>query len=466
MFSKLNSDKLIWLVVFILVLASFVLGILSLSTGFTVRSFNVLDQKSPKVDLYNQSFAVYFNRPILAGQNLDKLVQIEPVQKLYFSIIGDELLIQTSQILEANTDYTLTINKELLDIFNKPLTSDYKANFATRPLDLYYVKTNTGSTELVRQQFDSGDEEIIYKDSNIVRYQVGQNMLAAINQISFDVQTLNLIDLNTKKAQLPLPNNYSVYDFQFVPNQPFAYFTARIAEESAQYGVIYSTRKLYLLNLKTLKFELVAMPSAIEDIEELVISPDGQALLYKDTAESIFYLMDVTDSVNPVSIGKYVSTSGFNFSSQKLLFTAADFMNGTGSPFTVSVDADRKSQILQSDALGNIDPVWANSSDLIILSKQYADLVNTKGLYKLELIDKSQIINSFIKQGESLELAQISPDDRYIVVENYTITQLQDLDNLRPIGYQAKPGKGKLLVIDAKNWQVIKEIEAINALWY
>lgn len=466
MSSRSFTDKPIWITVIVLAALALGLGLLNLQTAFSVRGFNIINKVEEKADIYSQTFAIFFNRPIAAGQDLNKLITIEPAQQLYFSNIGDELLIQTSQVLQADTAYKLKINNQILDIFNQPLGTDFQTEFQTRPLDLYYVTNIDGKSQLTREHIDSQSREAIFTTQRLAQYRVSKDMVAVIDQQSFDEQILKFVDLADKSVVTPLPAKYSVYDFQFVPNQNLAYFTARAAEQTDEYGVVYSTRKLYLLDLTDNSFVLVNTPSAIEDIEDLIISPDGEALLYRDTGESVYYLMDVTDPENPVSIGKYVATSGFNYTSQQLLFTGADFISSTGEPFTLSVDSERNETIIQDDTIGNIDPAWAHTSNAVVLAKRYDILENTKGLFQLELIVEGRVVSKFIKDRESVELPQVSPDDRYIAAESYTQTQLENLENLRSVGYQAKPGSGKLLIINASTWQVEREIEAINALWY
>lgn len=466
MFSKFKEEKLFLAITVILVALVVVLALLNLNTGFKLRNFDVLQGNKESADIYKQTFSLYFNRPILAGQNLDSLITIEPPQKLYFSSIGSELLIQPSLNLQSNTDYKIKIDSEFKDIFNSNIGNTLELSFKTRPLDLYYTTRNGDVTSLIKRNIANNSEETIVSLQDLVKFSIGQDFVSLINRLNFDEQELVILKTDNQEQVRPLPPEYSVYDFQFVPNQPFAYFTARTATQDAEYGTIYSTRKLYLLNLQDFSFEQVSIPEQIEDLEELIISPDGQALMYRDTAESIYYLMDVTDPQSPVSLGRFVSASGFNFNSKLLMFTTADFLNSSGEAHTVTIDSERAVEVVQPDTVANIDAEWANTTNAIVLAKKYAELENTKGLFQLELIIDNQIARSIRVDNESLELPKVSPDDSYIVAEKYTQDNLQNLENIRSIGYQAKPGFGKLVVIDAVTWQILTEIDGLNASWY
>lgn len=466
MFSNIKQEKLFWIITAVLTVSVILLALLNLNATFALRDFNVSGGDRFRAEIYNQSFSLYFNRPILPEQDLESLISIEPPQQLYFSSIGSELLVQPSINLQANTEYTITLSNELKDVFGTTIGEDLEVEFKTRPLDLYYTTNSGDFTSLIRRNIDTDSEDTVVTLQDLVNYSIGRDFVSLINRLTFDEQELVILNTRNNEQIRPLPPEYSVYDFQFIPNQPLAYFTARTATEDPEYGLIYSTRKLYLLNLDDFSFEAVLIPELIEDLEELIISPDGQALIFRDTSESIYYLMDVTDSLNPVSLGKYVAASGFNFNSQQLMFTGADFVDSSGEPYTLTVNAERAVDGVQPDTIANIDPDWANTTNAIVLAKRYSELENTKGLFQLELVVDKQVVRSIRVENESLELPRVSPDDSYIVAEKYTQENLQNLENLRSIGYQAKPGFGKLVIIDAVTWQILTEIDGLNASWY
>lgn len=466
MFSRIKHVSTIYAAVIVLFVITAVLAVLNLDTTFAVRRVQITGSES-RVDLYNQSFLVDFNHPIQPGQNLNELISIEPSQQLYFSLQGSELKVQTSRALDSASNYKLTVNSKLKDVFDHTLESDFVYEFRSRDLDLYYVQPGL-EDKLVRRGMGDQKEEVLFAAPEIVRHYVNGEYLIVITSESFEEQTLHLVNLQTGEIKRPLPSSFSTYEAQFVPEQSLVYLTARVLENNPEVGEIYTSRQLYLMNLNTLTFEKIDLPETIQDLEDILLSPDGQALMFKDTLESIYYLMDVTDTLNPVSLGHFVATGGFNYDSQELIFTAADFVTATGFPFTVKIDSEREQTIITPDGTSVIDPHWSNRESNLLVSRQYEELDNSRGYYELLVLNGGggEILNVLRKDKMSLEMPQYSPDDKFISIEAYTTEQLTNLIGLRIMGYQAKPAEGEIYLIDTQSLTVQQAFEGVNAIWY
>lgn len=466
MFSRIKHVSTIYAAVIVLFVITAILAVLNLDTTFVVRRVQIAEEAG-KVDLYNQSFLVDFNHPIQPGQNLNELISIEPSQQLYFSLQGSELKVQTSRALDSASNYKLTVNAELKDVFDHALGSDFIFEFRSRDLDLYYIQPGL-EDKLVRRGMGDQTEQVLFAAPEIVRHYVNGDYVAVITSESFEEQTLHLINLATNTTTQPLASTFSVYEAQFVPEQQLMYLTARILENNPEVGEIYTSRQLYLMDLNTLSTQKIELPATIQDLEDILLSPDGQALMFKDTLESIYYLMDVTDTLNPVSLGHFVATGGFNYDSQELIFTAADFVTATGFPFTVKIDSEREQTIITPDGISVIDPHWSNRESNLLVSRQYKELDNSRGYYELLVLNGGggEILNVLRKDNISLEMPQYSSDDKFISVEAYTTEQLTNLIGLRIMGYQAKPAEGEIYLFDTQTLTIQQAFDGVNAVWY
>ena len=91
------------------------------------------------------SFEIHFSAPIGSG-SFQNLVSIEPSTANFYAF-GSESSLYVSGSFLADTDYTVTVNKDLKDIWGQSLGNEFKAHFSTPPatpgMDLFYLGTDT-----------------------------------------------------------------------------------------------------------------------------------------------------------------------------------------------------------------------------------------------------------------------------------------------------------------------------------
>src|SRR5690606_10700251 len=106
-----------------------------------------------------------------------------------------------------------------------------------------------------------------------------------------------------------------------------------------------------------------------------------------------------------------------------ILFSDFDILgNFSQFPFVVRFRVmDRTTEILTEPAEYVLDPQFFHTTNSILYSRNYQELLGTQGLFEIVLRNGTNQITRVIREDAvSLELPQASIDDRYIAVERYT----------------------------------------------
>ncbi len=473
----LNYNKIILIVISVLTLLAVVLLFLNTFSKPHIRYIDV-DGGKDNAEFLDNKIKVYFNTPIERTENnkpidFKKYINLDPVIDYSLTWNGNTLYIISKDTLAEDTSYTVKIAGGYKDIYGNIVDHSFDYSFKTKPLKLTYLEKNypKAKDRIISRNVKNNNFEVLFEDNNIKQYTVNEDFVVVIttaedktdNLKTFDLRSRAKRDLGLTKASISkIDLSHSVDSFLFIYQevepkgqllQPLSNNSIRIYDLNAQTVVDYN-------------------PSGTAaDVMDANFSPDGRSILYR-SGESFYYLAPLDLSSDPISIGRFTGTGGFNKDGTKIVFTNYDPLQTYSSfPFIVIFNSDRKTTQITKGTTYIVDPVFANKSDSVIFGDRYQDLLGAQGVFNISkgISDNSSdytFSEVFNQKDESVELPKPSWDDRYIVAEKYDKNALLDYQNQRSFINQRKPNKANLVIYDTKEDKVIAEIpNAIDAEW-
>lgn len=452
------------------VIAIFIIALIGLNTFSLphVVDVSIIGGKD-SAHIKNQQIKITFNRPILK-ESIEKYITTQPSFDFRPLWSANSLLLIPSQSLDSNTTYTLTFSGEITDIYNEKLEHDYVYTFRTNSPELALIEKNVNTNQNTISVFDANlnKKEELFSGNNIKFYGINTNYLVVVSEENF-ANKVTVINRVSKEVRSLDFQNIRIGSFTFSPSpykNEFAY-TKQTIEVKSHYYIPKEEAKIYIYNLDDNSEKIFNPNNTANDVVSLKYSQDGNSLLYK-SGDSFFHLAETSNIDNYTSLGRFLAEGNFNYDSTMIAFLAFDPLNVyTTNQYITVFDSERNTKDFQNDNVPVLDPRFLNRSNKIIFSEQTKELPSTKGIYKLVSFDmdgnKEEILES---EDYSLELPVISPDDRYIAIEQYTEIQLTDFNNSRSMGFQNKPNLSTIIIYDTIEKRVINNgIIGIDAKW-
>lgn len=457
-------QKALGLVVVLMSLVVVLLVLLNLNVTFHVRELK-LEGSLENAEIVGQRIELKFNRPLAQQSDWSEIVSVTPEVPFRTALQNSSLFIFFDNNLSSGTEYTISVDQSISDVYSESLREDYQTSFTTRSLEFYSLSSN----KILKWDLETGEAQEIYSsEQEILDYDIADNYVATVEVVTDDISTLKLQNLNDATAKsLSDSDTESAYAVQFVPKRNQLFFLKEKIKYVEGYAVSDGGRGLFVYDLSSGATVQLEPDLGIEDIDEFEVAPDGRALLVRDSLNASYYLLDTNNLDSNIPLGRYIGTGGISPDNSQVLFSKLDPLGDEVNPYLVKVDSEKKETMVSSPGEYSIDPDYFNLTDSIAFSQVYKPVDGTRGLY--EVILQSPDLENFTYfkvEGESLELPKVSPDDKFLVVENYTVEQLLDYSNLRVFGFQAKPKNAKLLVYNILEEELVLEIEGgVHAVW-
>lgn len=450
-----------------LVIVLVVLLLLNTGSGLRIRQV-VIEGGFSEAEISSQQIVVRFNRP-MAKQNWEELVTIEPEAEISFLERGTDLFIFFPKNIIANSEYTLSLSAEIKDIYEEPLGETETVNFTTRKLELYGQNLGEDETTISRWVLPEMEKSDLYStDKSIRQYDVSSDFIAVVEEVKSEVYAVKLLNVNTRSEQwLTDTDSESAYAVQFVPARNLLYILKEKITYIDEYPVSDGGRSLFLYSLDTGASTKLSLNEQIRDVDEFKVSQDGRTILLRDSADAQYYVVDANNSANSLALGKFASTGGISPDNSKVAFSKLDLVGNTPEPFIVTVNEEKEETIISKVSAYSIDPYYASTTDQIIYSRRFEEIEGSRGLFEVFLLKSEDGIMTRLKEsGLSLELPQLSPDDKFVVVESYMPEQLLDYANLRILGFQAKPNTSVAKIYSVADTGLVADLEdTINLKW-
>ena len=460
-FTKMTFGSITILVVLV--------GIFIFLNNFTKPHVNDIQIQGEKTaaDFSNQKLRFDFNRPI-KKTDVTNLATAKPSSKFQAIWSGNSLFIIFNETLSTSTNYKVELNKDNIeDIYGVKPEANIVYEFQTKKQRLAYIERVNGQNDkIVIADVDFSNKETLYETPKIKFFGINSDYLVVVTEPS-KASDIVVVNRKTQEGYSLGFKNVLIESFDLSPTKNEFTYTKQDIEILNNYYVPKSSTSVQIYNLDNKEDKTFNPQNSATNVIEVKYSKDGNSLLYK-SADSFFNLSEIDNSDNVISIGRYMAKGNFNFDSSKIIFLNYDpLLTYLKYQFIVTFDSSRNIKQLTDGTKSVLDPLYLNKSDKILYSELYKDLEGTKGIFNVSLIDEDGNKTVIVKdENNSLELPKPSPDDRYIVMEKYNQTELEDYTSSRNFGFQNKPYTGSLIVYDSKDGTIIdKSIRGISAYW-
>ncbi len=462
----LKFNKLSIVSIIILIILTLVLIALNTLTHPHVVGINVIGG-AENAKLKNQQIRIEFNRPI-NRDTVTNSIEITPKADFRSLWSGNNLILAFDTSLDSQTDYTLTLKKNITDIYNEEFTEDYIFHFKTeipRLAVIEKVHDNTTNTIAIYNANLAGRQELLKRD-NIQFYGLNETFLVVVTESNY-TNNIELINRVTNEVQNFNLNNVRINSFAFSPTRnEFAYAFQEVEVEQNYYIPI-SDAKVIVYDIDARSQIDFNPQNSADDVVYLEYSNDGNSLLYR-SSDSFYTLAEIKRQDNFTGIGRYLWSGNFNKDSDKIIFLTFDPASSQIPYQFISTFSSEREIINITDGFTAVlDPVFMNKTDLILFAQKHKDLDRTKGIYKIMQTDLSgNSVEVISNEKYSLELPLPSPDDRYIAIEKYNEINLLNFTNARNYGFQNKPQLANIIVFDTvENKLYDTNLIAVEAKW-
>lgn len=465
-FGKLTKYQ-IYLTGTVLVLAILAVGlsIANLNRHPVVLGVTTLAQGDAKtISPVNTVLQVRFSQ-LMDRASVESGLQISPAQKYRTSWSTNSLVITFENNLESATAYTLRIAGSVQNIYGLGLIEDFQYKFSTIAPQFTYIEHSAEDKDtIINYDILSNVRTELVSTAKIEQFSQKTNSLAFATSPLVGGE-LYLRDLNSQtQTKIDLgPGLWRVDKLIFAPGvkQELA-IAADQVELSGEIVIPQSNSQLFLYDIPNRQLKLVEGHAPLE----LIYTPDGDGILYR-SEDAVYYLLDLQTN-DVTDLGRHLSTGGFSKDRNKVLFVDYDLANPEVKYPNINVYNDSRQSVSLTDGTEfDADPQYFHLDTSIAFAAQFAELEGTRGLFGIKVLNPNKKQLLFIKQpGKSLEFPKVSPDDRYLVIEQYTPDQLLDYTNMRNYVYATRPYDATLRVYDLQTRQFLPiDLEGVEAEW-
>lgn len=415
-----------------------------------------------EAEVVNQQIVIKTNRQVDLA-TLQQHIFVTPDANFSSAFFENTLVVTFNEPLESSTNYELRIDNQVKDIYGKSF-EEFTYEFFTKDEQLGFLSEDektlykVGVDLLEPQELFSSSEKITGYYSNGEEYVVITELIGRSTiHYKFNNETGSILtdkQINAVTSTVNLDN---------------IYISAVNTKEFLSLYAPDGAHQLYELD-KDSK-ELVEVDTFFDntllaDIIYIQMLPDGSGIQVKG-GESYFYLVDTKTFTETIELGKFLDIADFDNYKQEYLAVESPFgATVTDFPYLTIVDSDTQKNAVTAGDVYVIDPSFIEDS--IILSRRYQEIEGIKGLFELVELDRETEEYTPILQlkDRSIELADVSPDERYVAFEVYTQEDMQDIENIRSLGFQSKPGKAEIMIYDLISEELIQnEIRGIDLKW-
>jgi len=414
------------------------------------------------VSSVNQGLSVVFDRPIESSSDFENAVSIQPKTEYTVSHRNQQLNITFEQNLLSNTEYVLSINPLLEDDLGRQMKSEYTYEFSTAEPSFSYLERNyePGAADKIIQDAPlSGESRVLFGADKIKLFGRSANYLAVVLPRADSTDEVRVVDLETvEERTLDIPSNMRIDNLKFSPADNQFVFAARAIPtiDTSESSSEASGNTLYRYDIDSDQLQPIADMGEGGEVDTVLYSSDGQALLYQ-TLDREYYLTGAAQNIEPILLGKYGPTGGFDRTNNKLTFISG------ANAIIYDAQAKEEREVRNIQLGGRITtPIFLHNSDELIYLREPI------GVKKLQVYTADADGNLEEQEVETQPLAQffdepvVSYDDRYILIQATFEPQGDD----RYIGH-SKPKDARLVLFDRFDNRVIDPgtIHGIDPVW-
>lgn len=422
-----------------------------------------LEGSKNEAESINQKLIVNFTSP-MNQTSVSESFSITPEVRHDIYWVDNRANIYIRENLIYDTEYTVHIKSSAEDVYGNNFKNDYQFSFRTKKRILA-IQQRGAEDSIIYTNENFENPEVVFKASDIKLYDATENFVAIVTTPKNSASTLTLKNIS-KNEEINIPINKSIInsvDLSF--KEDLLIFIEQPIEEQLGYVIPGEITQVKIYNIDTGDLSTLELPEYISYILNAEINPDDRSLLIKGP-ESTYYLVDIYNPDNPVSLGTHLSASGFTSNFQELVLVDAPFsIPGANFPIILTLDNNNKQTRITNGDVYSIDPAHFHNKNVLIYSEQTEGPEDSFDI--IEYNKQTQEKRILLEGGNNdLELPRISFDDRFITIERYSEEDLAQYEGLRNIGFLSKPYNATILVYDVLQGKLTgKELTAVNAIW-
>lgn len=400
-------------------------------------------------EIVGTKIVVRFSRPVVKD-NINDYLQMTPDTPFTSNFLQNDLQIIFKTNLNSGTDYKLVINKDIKDIYGQPMQNDKEFTFKTRVQTITYLKKSSDGDQVVRSNQDFTNQKTLFQSKTIKDFSITKTYLGVI--VVNEDKTQNLIIKNLINN---IETNFDLKDQTVLSidiNANEALFVLQRVEKQQDYIIPQGNPSVNIYNIDTKEVKLFTPNETAMNVLVAEFSPDGGSILCR-TYDSYYYIANKNGTETPIVIGRFQTTGGFNSNLNKIIFTEFDPLQAfTSFPFITVFNSNRELNSITNGETFVIDPKFHNKNDEIVYSEKYKDLGSGVAYFRVVSQDEKGVVLKLLEdENFSLELPQLSFDDKILIAERYTEEDLTDFDNQRDFLNFRKPIFGDLVTYDIEN---------------
>lgn len=486
--NKLKQLKLV-IVAVILTIATVALAVIADSSPIRLVDFSVRSKSELGVNTYYQTFTWEFSRPLSENmlQKLDDVFKFSPQIEGNFKLNGNRVTFSPSKPLNYDQEYKITITTELEDIYRKKLLEDYELEFKTKPLQFLAQRQNpAGGADLLLVKYfapASHSEQVIASSKKLREYASdysGDRIIYTVQEYDQGPTKAYLYSQERGAvSELDLGARFAISSLQFDRFGNLVFLGAipdvdlnRIPVE--ELPEVYVKPYRYSFSENKL-IELSALEKQYGDILDLQVAPDGNTAI----VHRYNYDMEVVSLLDgsAVTLGKYNNFGEFNYNGNMVGVLNVDYEKVDFVP-QVQIYTDSKITSTTAERGYAKDPYIGTSGKIISYASRIEQIEGIEGRFATRLAKiNSEDIGADISlevEEKSLELGMLSPDEKLLVVEEYDV---DDLVNVNQVDVRRYVNAGKplganirLYIVDMEKgkpgrYDYSKLENAFNVVW-
>lgn len=320
----------------LLLVAIIALSFLLYTHGPRVRlvSFE-LDPQETSLAVGNTA-TVLFDRPI-QDKDYTKQVSITPEIDFDVQTTAQSIVLRFKQNMQSSTQYTIRIEDEIYDRTGRKMSQPYLYSYVTSDPSYAYLERNYGlqddNTVFALKDADdhvkigglSDQPEIVFSHPEIVQFVANGDYVVAVTRSEGENQ-LHIVDLDTLGTKevltlsegeirnLTLGARSTNVMYSIVPDTDISN-----SDYYEQYANTVEAANLETGEVTALK----AQDGSVVKAVSIEMDINGQVALVQDLTQ-IFYAVSPFNDYDPILIGKYTDSFGFNDDSSEIVFRDRD----------------------------------------------------------------------------------------------------------------------------------------------
>lgn len=351
------------------------LGVVSLSllliqSGPRIRYIQSLGDISETRLSQNATIQLVFDRPIEKTDYSDS-IQITPNVDFIAQTNTQNIALTFKENLNHNTEYTITVSPTISDTSGKQMRSPYSHSFTTAEASYIYLERNYSSTtpddadDHIKLAAVGSEPQILLSHPEIRSFSANRTY-AVVATIEDETDTLYTINLETNEVRreqlfsngrinnltLSARGNIVLYTIEPNFNEVSLEYFERIANRIQSVNLITGE----VVNLTTDDGSFIKASS-------ITFDTDGQVALIQDLQQT-FYAVSPFNDYNPVLIGSYAESFGFNSDLSEIIFRDREsfIRYSIATSDIVPAEFDKKNGYIQDITDQNGEIFYSDSS--------------------------------------------------------------------------------------------------------